>query len=79
MIVSLRNMKDLRKRSRKSFSSYEYYINRSTATACCMYRDLPRIFKDVGVGTILGGVNNHIKAFMLHPLKDQRDLLTEGP
>ena len=31
--------------------------------------------EDIGVGTILGGVNNHIKAFMLHPLKDQRGLL----
>ena len=28
----------------------------------------------VGVGAILGGVNNHIKEFMLHPLKDQRSL-----
>ena len=35
--------------------------------------------KDVGVGAILGGVNNHIKAFMLHPLKDQRGLLIEDP
>ena len=26
-------------------------------------------FEDVGVGAILGGVNNHIKALMLHPLK----------
>ena len=28
-------------------------------------------------GCDLGGVNNHIKAFMLHLLKDQRDLLIE--
>ena len=34
--------------------------------------------EDVGVGAILGGVNNNIKAFMLYPLKDQRGLLTEG-
>ena len=27
----------------------------------------------------LGGVTNHIKSFMLHLLKDQRDLHTEGP
>ena len=27
----------------------------------------------------MGGVTNHINAFMLHLLKDQRDLLTEGP
>ena len=27
----------------------------------------------------LGGVAIHSKAFMLHPLKDQRDLFTEGP
>ena len=35
--------------------------------------------EDIGVGTILGGVINHIKASMLHLLKDQRDLLVEGP
>ena len=37
--------------------------------------------EDVGVvvGAILGGVNNHIKACMLHPLKDQRGLLIEYP
>ena len=34
---------------------------------------------DVGVGAILGGVNSHIKAFVVHPLKDQRSLLIEGP
>ena len=28
---------------------------------------------------ILGGVGNHIKASMLHPLKDQRKLLAEDP
>ena len=33
----------------------------------------------IGVGQILGGVNNHIKAFMLHPFKYQRALLIEGP
>ena len=27
---------------------------------------------DVGVGVVLGGVNNYIKGFMLHPHKDQR-------
>ena len=35
--------------------------------------------EDVGVGVILGGVNNNIRAFMLHPLKDQRGLLNEDP
>ena len=35
--------------------------------------------EDVGMGVILGGVNNHIKAFMLHPPKDQRGLFIEGP
>ena len=30
--------------------------------------------KDLGVGAILGRANNHIKAFMLHPLKDQKSL-----
>ena len=34
--------------------------------------------EDVGEGAILGGVNNYTKAFMLHPLKDQRGLLVEG-
>ena len=33
--------------------------------------------EDVGVGAILGGVYNHINAFMLHPLKDQSSLLIE--
>ena len=28
---------------------------------------------------VLGGANNHIKAFKLHLLHDQRELLTEGP
>ena len=42
-------------------------------------RDLLESSEDVGVGTILGGVNNHIKAVMLHPLKDQRCPLIEGP
>ena len=40
------------------------------------FRDLP---EDVGVGAILGGVNNHIKAFIFYPIKDQRGLLIEGP
>ena len=35
--------------------------------------------EDVGMGAILGRANNHIKAFMLHPLKDQRGQLIEGP
>ena len=38
---------------------------------------LEKICEDVGVGEIMGGVTNHIKASMLHLLKDQRDLLTE--
>ena len=41
-----------------------------------VYATLAEIFlessEDVGVGVILGGVNNHFKAFMLHPVKDQR-------
>ena len=35
--------------------------------------------EDVGGECGLGGVNNHIKAFMPHPLKDQSGLLIEGP
>ena len=35
--------------------------------------------EDVGMVAILGGVNSHIKAFVVHPLKDQRSLLIEGP
>ena len=34
--------------------------------------------EDVGVGTILGGVDSHIKVFMLHPLKDQSGLFIKG-
>ena len=30
-------------------------------------------------GEGLGRINNHIKALMLHPLEDQRELLAEGP
>ena len=45
----------------------------------CTPRDLLEYSEDVGVSAILGGVNNHIKAFMLHPLKDLRGLLIEGP
>ena len=33
----------------------------------------------IGVGAILGEVKNHIKAFMLHPVKDQSGLLIEDP
>ena len=32
----------------------------------------PQFSEDIGVGVVLGGVTNHIKAFILHPLKDQR-------
>lgn len=28
---------------------------------------------------VLGGANNHIKAFKFHPLQDQRELLAGGP
>ena len=35
--------------------------------------------ENIGVGCDLGGVINHTKASMLHLLKDQRDLLAEGP
>ena len=34
---------------------------------------------DVRCGCDLGGVINHFKAFMLHLLKDQRNLLAEDP
>ena len=34
--------------------------------------------EDVGVGVVLGGVNNHIKECMLYPLKDQRVLPISG-
>ena len=34
--------------------------------------------ENVGVGATLGGVDNHIKTFMLHPLKDQRVCLLKA-
>ena len=37
------------------------------------------LLKGVGEGCVLGGVTNHIKAFKLHLLKDQREFLAEGP
>jgi hypothetical protein len=36
-------------------------------------------FQHVVGGCVLGGANNHIKAFKPHLLKDQRELLNEGP
>ena len=48
---------------------------RLTATG----RILPRILQRCRVGVSdLGGVANHIKASMVHLLKDQRDLFAEG-
>ena len=35
--------------------------------------------EDIGLGAILGGVNNHLKSIMVHLLNDQRCLLIEGP
>ena len=35
--------------------------------------------QDVGVSAVLGGVKNHIKVVMLHPLEDQRGPFIEGP
>ena len=37
------------------------------------------LLKGVGEGCVLGGVSNHIKAFKLHLLIDQREFLAEGP
>ena len=39
----------------------------------------PEVSYGVVEGCGLGGISNHIKAFKLHLLKDQRELLTEGP
>ena len=36
------------------------------------------LLKGVGEGCVLGGVTNHIKAFKLHLLKDQRDFLLKA-
>ena len=35
--------------------------------------------EDIGVGVILEGIDNHIKAFMLHPFIDPRGVLNEDP
>ena len=42
-------------------------------------RVVPRILWRRGSGSDVGGVTNHIKAYILHLLKDQRDLFIEGP
>ena len=62
-------------------SSTVFFLKELSSFQGCTYRAEISLesSENVGVGAILGGVNNHIKAFMLYPLKDQRCLLTEGP